>query len=74
MSTLSSWLWGTSQLDEAVGKILLARFVPVDRDGRRQTRPHPSSFQLVQKILPLISKYAIKYGPRVPNRRMPCVH
>jgi growth factor-regulated tyrosine kinase substrate len=34
MSTLSSWLWGTSQLDEAVGKISLQCFFPVDHDGR----------------------------------------
>ena len=74
MSTLSSWLWGTSQLDEAVGKIFLACFTSVEHDGRLQTRLHPSFFLVVQKILPLISKYVIKYAPRVPSQRMLCVH
>lgn len=74
MSTLSSWLWGTSQLDEAVGKISLQLFFPVEHDGRLQTRLHPSSFPVVRKILPLILKYAIKYAPRVPSLRMLCVH
>jgi hypothetical protein len=72
MSTLSSWLWGTSQLDEAIGKVFHLCLVVSERDGRVQRRLHRSFFQLVQKTSPFTSKYAIEYGLRVSNPKMLC--
>ena len=71
-SYISSLLWGTSQLDDAVGTFLrtACRRNPTHLD--HQTRQPPSYCQAVQKTLPSISRYATKSVPSLFSPRTPC--
>jgi len=65
-----SWLWGTSQLDEAVGASR-TQAGETELTGTQTRRPR-SSFQRAQKTSRSILKYATRFDPRVHPHETQC--
>lgn len=74
MTSLTSWLWGTSQIDDAVGE-----HSPYHRQRRAhanmnvsQIKQPPSSFQPALRTSHSILKYATRSAQSRPPQRIPC--
>lgn len=72
-SYISTLLWGTSQLDDAVGTSLCRPCILRVYESPVQTRLLPSSCRLARKTLRSTSRYLTKFDRSLSPRRMLCV-
>lgn len=70
--SLSSWLWGASQVDEAIGEYFFVFDADVTQLMHEQTRPLPSSCQPAQRISHSILKFQTKFVQKLCHRKMLC--